>query len=229
MSNLLSKNTKTEKGLKEGIMTFALQLAPSIVSGYEVCPKASEGCKLACLNLSGMGVYSNVQSARIVKTKMFFEDRKTFLIKLTKEIKSGIKKAAKENFIPAFRLNTISDLPWEKIRVNVDGVEYRNFMEAFPTVQFYDYTAIPNRTVPNNYHLTFSRKESNEEDVKLAIKLGLNVAVVFDKLPETYLGRKVIDGDITDVRFKDPKNIIVGLKAKGPAKKDKSNFVVFTA
>ena len=56
---------------------------------------------------------------------------------------------------------------------------------------------------------------------------GMNVAVVFRKeLPATYLGRKVINGDETDLRFLDEKNVIVGLKAKGKAKKDTSGFVV---
>ena len=64
-------------------------------------------------------------------------------------------------------------------------------------------------------------------DVLAAKQAGLNIAVVFRKdLPETYLGRKVINGDDTDLRFLDEKNVIVGLKAKGKAKKDTSGFVV---
>jgi hypothetical protein len=50
--------------------------------------------------------------------------------------------------------------------------------------------------------------------------------VVFKKLPKKYLGRKVIDGDETDLRFLDPKNSIVGLIAKGKARHDQSGFVV---
>ena len=223
---LLSKNTKTEKGLKLGVMTFALQLAPHKLSGYQVCPKASEGCALACLNMSGMGVYSTVQAARIKKTKFFFEDREAFMALLVKEVKAAIKKATKEGYLPAFRLNTISDIGWEKIRVVVNGIEYRSIMEAFPTVQFYDYTAIVGRKVPDNYHLTFSRKESNQAGVLKAIESGMNVAAVFKVLPETYLGIPVIDGDLSDVRFLDAKGVIVGLKAKGPAKKDTSGFVI---
>jgi hypothetical protein len=36
----------------------------------------------------------------------------------------------------------------------------------------------------------------------------------------------VIDGDANDLRFLDPTGVIVGLKAKGAAKKDTSGFVV---
>ena len=59
-----------------------------------------------------------------------------------------------------------------------------------------------------------------------------NVAVVFrDKIPKSYKGYEVIDGDDSDLRFLDKFKSwetggIVGLKAKGPAKKDKSGFVV---
>lgn len=220
MKLLSESNTKILKGEKLGVKTFILHLAPFNLSGYQVCPKASFGCSLACLNTAGMGFFITVQEARIAKTKFFFEERAKFMAQLVKEIRSAIKKAEKAYMIPAFRLNGTSDLPWEKIRVTDKGVEYRNVMELFPEVQFYDYTAIVGRTVPDNYHLTFSRKESNQEDVVKAIKSGLNVTVVFDKkktesLPTEYLGVPVIDGDESDVRFFDQKNVIVGLKLKG--------------
>jgi hypothetical protein len=54
----------------------------------------------------------------------------------------------------------------------------------------------------------------------------MNVAVVFDTLPTTYLGRPVVNGDDTDLRFLDPQGVVVGLKAKGRAKKDTSGFTV---
>jgi hypothetical protein len=52
------------------------------------------------------------------------------------------------------------------------------------------------------------------------------VAAVFSELPETYLGKPVINGDESDLRFLDAQGVIVGLVAKGKAKKDKSGFVV---
>jgi hypothetical protein len=82
------------------------------------------------------------------------------------------------------------------------------------------------KKLPKNYHLTFSRKENNQNKVELISSMGGNVAVVFDKLPKTYLGKKVVDGDESDLRFLDEKNVIVGLKAKGKGKKDNSGFVI---
>lgn len=223
MALLSTANTKTMKGEKYGYKTYVLHLAPAKLSGYQVCPKASAGCSLACLNTAGMGKFSNVQQARVNRTKMFFQDRANFMAQLAKEIKSAKKSAAKAGLKLLVRLNGTSDIAWEKIRVG----DYRSILEMFPDVQFYDYTAIANRVVPDNYHLTFSRKESNDADVSVAIRNGLNVAVVFDKLPEAYLGLPVVSGDDSDIRINDPKNVIVGLKAKGLAKRDLSGFVVF--
>ena len=223
MALLSTANTKILKGEKYGYKTYILHLAPSLISGYQTCPKASAGCAAACLNKAGMGVYSTVQQARINRTKLFFQDRPNFMAQLAKEIKSAKKSAAKAGLKLLVRLNGTSDIAWEKIRVG----DYRNLFEMFPDVQFYDYTKIVGRTVPENYHLTFSKSESNDADVSVAIRNGLNVAVVFDKLPETYLGRPVVSGDDSDIRVNDPRGVVVGLKAKGPARKDLSGFVVF--
>jgi len=134
--------------------------------------------------------------------------------------------------IPTIRLNGTSDLPWEKFKCVRDGVEYRNPMEAFPEVQFYDYTKIPARAIkwadgqmPSNYHVTFSASEDNESACRMVSMAGGNVAVVFDTIPDAWYGRVVVDGDKTDLRFLDPAGVVVGLKAKGSAKTDSSGFV----
>jgi len=170
-----------------------------------------------------------IQQARIRKTKMFFENRELFMSELVKDIRRGINYAEKKGLIPVFRLNGTSDIAWEKIRVGV----YRNIMSVFPTVQFYDYTKVLGRkNLPNNYHLTFSAADGNDLDVYRAIQQGYNIAVVFGvkktaALPVSYLGREVFNGDESDLRFLDPKNVIVGLYAKGKAKKDTTGFVKY--
>lgn len=238
VKKLISRNNpKTEKGEQFGYLTYILHLAPHTLSGYNTCPKA-DSCALTCLNKAGRGgmikrgeTTNRIQVSRIKKTKWFFEDRKTFMDKLVREIENGIKRAAKYNLIPTFRLNGTSDIPWEKIRVTRNNIEYRNVMEAFPNIQFYDYTKIAGRkNLPNNYYITFSRGDNNEGDViKVISNNSANVAVVFDNtkpIPNSFMDRKVIDGDKSDLRFLDENNVIVGLKAKGPAKKDISGFVV---
>jgi len=219
-------NTKTMKGEKLGYRTYIMHLAPSTLSGYQVCPMASPGCATACLNLSGMGVFSNVQAARIAKTRWFFEDRLAFMTQLVKEIHSAIRSSRKAGLTPVFRLNGTSDIRWETVEVGA----YANVMQVFPHVQFYDYTKIPNRrNIPSNYHLTFSRSEVNEQEALQVLSAGvMNVAVVFDELPKKWAGVTVVDGTETDLRFLDDRAVVVGLKANGKAKKDQTGFTVLT-
>jgi len=224
MKLLSTANPKIQKGTKLGYLSYILHLAPATLSGKETCPKRTAGCTAACLNTAGRGgmfkkgeTTNMIQQARIRKTKMYFEARDEFMALLEKDIKLGIKQAAKLGLTPVFRLNGTSDL----------SVEKWGIIEKFPTVQFYDYTKVLGRKVSHlpNYHLTFSAADGNDADVAKAIEQGMNVAMVFDQLPETYMGRPVINADETDLRFLDAKGVIAGLKAKGRAKKDTSGFV----
>ncbi len=224
MKLLSTANPKIQKGTKLGYLSFILHLAPATLSGRETCPKRTAGCTAACLNTAGRGGMfrkgedtNMIQQARIRKTKMFFEAREAFMAQLEKDIKLGIKQAAKLGLTPVFRLNGTSDLAWEKYGI----------IEKFPGVQFYDYTKVLGRKVAHlpNYHLTFSAADGNDADVARAVAQGMNVAAVFDRLPAEYMGRPVINADETDLRFLDPKGVIAGLKAKGRAKKDNTGFV----
>ena len=231
MKLLNQGNSKTVKGEKFGFRTFGLHLSPADKSGFNVCKWASKGCKAACLDTAGRGAMSNVQKARANKTLLFFKDREKFMCELVKEIKSAIKSAEKKGLIPCFRLNLTSDLPWESIKH-----EGQTVLDMFPEVQFYDYTkgfdrmmkSLQDSSWPKNYHLTFSRSEVSKDDtLKHVLSFGGNVAVVFrGSLPSHYLGAKVVDGDESDLRFKDDSGKIVGLVEKGLAKKDSSGFVV---
>lgn len=229
MSLLTRGNAKTVKGEDNGYLTYILHLAPSILSGYNVCPMATVGCSTACLNTAGRGrpetpLGVKIQNARVRKTKLFFEDRKTFFEALVKDIRAAQRKAVKEGMNLAIRLNGTSDIRWEMYKI---GNTDKNIFEMFPDIIYYDYTKIFNRkNIPKNYHLTFSRAENNDKNVKIAIANGMNVAVVFKHLPTQYMGLSVIPGDANDLRFLDPKRVIIGLKAKGRAKKDTSGFVV---
>ena len=229
---LTEAQPKLEKGEVLGYLSFGLHFAPSDISGYQVCASSSEGCRDACLYTSGHGRFTSTQEARIRKTIRFFAQRAEFMELLVKDVKSAIKRAVKLNMVPCFRLNLTSDVRWETVPVNVDGVWYDNIMNAFPTVQLYDYTKHTNRRkVPANYHLTFSRSEENEAVLDNMFAQGYNVAIVFDTpknkpLPTEYKGRPVIDGRTHDLRFIDPKGVWVGLSALGEATVDDSGFVV---
>lgn len=233
--NLLTvANAKTVKGEKLGVLTGILYLAPAMVSGRQVCPNASDGCKAVCLYTAGRGRFTKTQEARISKTNLFFDDRPEFMALLVDNIAAIVRKAKREGLTPAVRLNGTSDIAWEKMSVVVDGESFRNVMVAFPDVQFYDYTKISGRKAAialPNYHLTFSLAENNDIEAFKAIREGYNLAVVMDlkkgaDKPTSWAGYPVVDGDISDVRFFDPKGgHIVALTAKGDAIKDTSGFV----
>lgn len=235
MSELLTHgNPKTVKGEKQGYLTFILHLAPAKVSGFEVCPDRSPACTFLCLNTAGRGgIFKHgektnaIQKARKRKTLQFVHTRDQFMQDLVASIRKAIAYANKRGLIPVFRLNGTSDIAWETIPVG--GA--RNVFALFPDVQFYDYTKTFLRIVRTepNYHLTFSYSEKNYEKCVMALAMGRNVAVVFDHkkpMPELFLGTKVINADESDLRFRDPKGVVCGLKAKGKARKDTSGFVV---
>ena len=227
MFKLLSTaNPKIQKGTKLGYLSFILHLAPADLSGREVCPKRTAGCTAACLNTAGRGgmfkrgeTTNMIQKARIRKTQYFFNNRAEFMADLVNDIKKAIRFAERKGLTPVFRLNGTSDLSWEKY----DVVEGFNIFEMFPQVQFYDYTKVLGRKVAQypNYHLTFSKADGNDADVAEALLQGMSVVAVYDKIPEG-----VPSADETDLRFLDPKGIMLGLKAKGRAKKDYSGFVI---
>jgi hypothetical protein len=227
MFKLLSTaNPKIQKGTKLGYLSFILHLAPADLSGRETCPKRTAGCTAACLNTAGRGGMfkrgentNMIQKARIRKTNYFFNDRDGFIADLVSDINKAIRFAERKGLTPVFRLNGTSDLSWEKYTAAYG----MNIFELFPQVQFYDYTKVLGRKVAEypNYHLTFSKADGNDSDVAEALWQGMSVVAVYDAIPAG-----VPSADETDLRFLDAKGIMLGLKAKGRAKKDYSGFVI---
>ena len=221
-------DAKTVKGQKLGLdktyVTGIMYLAPHKLSGANVCPMAEQaGCVDGCLNSAGMGKFSNVQKARIAKTAWFNLDPVGFVDALKRDIERFSSWAIRKGLTPTIRLNGTSDIRWER----------HGIPQAFPELQFYDYTKLHNRKgLPENYSLTWSYSQASKaysDRLGDVIKSGINAAAVFrGKLPATFEGVPTIDGDKHDLRFLDPAGVIVGLKAKGKAVSDQSGFVIDT-
>ena len=229
-------NPKIAKKNGDKYLVNIMHLTPANGSGYEVCPKRNAECTAACLHTSGVPFQmKNKERGRKARTIMFFEHKAEFKALLYKEIEAFRNKAIKHDLIPAIRLNGTSDIVWERV--------FPDMFEKFSDVVFYDYTKIAKRFAPSwklpaNYSLTFSRSGDNDADMMNVLANGGNVAVVFSgcgimpyakPMPDTFNGYKVIDADKDDMRFLDPKGVIVGLRAKGKAIKTASKFVVPTA
>jgi hypothetical protein len=224
-------NPKVAKNLKIGVLTYPLHLSPANESGFNVCQFAGQ-CKNLCLHTAGNPAYLVAKiKARKARTLLFFLHRKIFMDLLKIEINGAIAKAKKLKMNLAFRLNATSDLPWEKIKISDNETVVNYITKRGATA--YDYTKDPRRfTLDNaNYHLTFSLAENNKTKALELLDKNYNIAVVFNTkknkpLPDYFLNRKVIDGDLSDYRPNDPAGIIVGLRAKGKAINSNSEFVV---
>ena len=248
----VDKNNKTVKGQKHGYITGILYLAPASESEViNVCKYSTPGCRKGCLYTSGHGAYQRTKDSRIKKTVWFHLRKESFIEQLVSDISALKRKAKRGNFIPVVRLNGTSDIEWEKIKFSIsnpdnkviihNGSLSRNIFDWFSDIQFYDYTKNPNRyerKLPSNYHLTFSRDETNRTSAGKLLAQNYNVAVVLDKIPtdedfpyDEILGsepEQIVNGDLHDLRFTDLPGSLVLLKAKGKARKDTSGFVVET-
>lgn len=235
MKLLTESNPKVQKGTAFGYLTAILHFAPSTLSGIlNACPYATEGCINSCLNKAGRGgiikkgeTSNAIQEARIARTRFFASDRAGFVRQLSREIDAHARRAKRHGLKPAIRPNGTSDISWELVAPEL--------FARHAAVVFYDYTKGTHRFsnghqwryMPANYHLTLSRSEINEGDCLRVLGAGHNAAAVFrDRLPESYKGFPVINADAHDLRFLDARGVWCGLVAKGPARHDRSGFVI---
>ena len=236
----VGSNAKTIKGDGSEYETAILYMTPYKVAvdgkTFNSCAMAEQAsCIDGCLNTAGRAgiiktgeTTNTIQLARLRKAQWFYRDRVGFMSQLVQDIAKHEKSCKKRGITPCVRLNGTTDIRWELIKCD-NG---QSIFEVFPDVQFYDYTKIANRKVKaKNYHLTWSYSGASSDYAKLmdkALSNGQNVAVVFrnKSLPKHFNGVSVINGDKDDMRFLDPTGVVVGLYAKGAARKDTSGFVV---
>jgi len=221
-------NTKTKKGSKEGFLTWSLMLAPNTTSGRDVCEESTPGCRGVCLGSTGCHRVKKTMAPHIANAKLLFEHRSLFMGRLDEELEELLWKAERHGYVPCARLNNFSDLDWAETA------------RKHPNIIFYDYTKRPDlmkrflsaEEWPRNYHLTFSRSETNWETCLEVLESGGNVAVVFrrlDTIPARWKGFQVADGSTDDLRFLDGKSKpgkIVALPASPEARRDRTGFVV---
>jgi len=201
---LLSVNPKTEKSKEQ---TRILHLAPSIISGQNVCPNAGN-CAKICLHFAGIPyIMGGKKTCRIRKTLAFFDDQQLFL-ELTATAILYNRSLLSADELLAIRLNGTSDILWEtleftvrpelsrvwqiKFGVYIVPTVYKSIPHMFAhypelRIKLYDYTKNRHDWAECNsigYHLTFSYDgASNKKNAKLAaqaIANGVNVAAAFN-------------------------------------------------
>ena len=203
-------NTKLKKNNKPiDIRVAGLSLYPNDL----ICAMRNIAlCKKPCLRNSGRGAFDNVEQARKAKTDYYMNDRAGFIAQLIKELTNFEKLCRKTGVVPYVRLNVISDIQWE---LKTNGA----IPQLFPNINFYDYTKIAKRLgkTPSNYELMFSYSQAPayQGQVKRAQQTDVPMSVVFyGPMPDIFLGKKVINGDNSDIENLKHKNCIIGLKYK---------------
>jgi len=219
-------NTKVKKTQKKPNSHFSkpVRMASlSMMPDHIICAGSkAANCMDACLKEAGLAaVYDSVNIARQAKTDYWHADQSGFLDQLTRDLANFKKLCDKQNVQGVVRLNVLSDIPFEK----------HGIPQQFPDLFFYDYTKQPYRLgkTPANYRLMFSYSDrpQYQKQVAAALPTGVPIAVVFkNSIPSEYLGRRVIDGDLSDLDNVMAGPVVVGLTAKGPALHDDSGFVV---
>jgi hypothetical protein len=240
----IGSDAKTVKGEKHNYLTgihyalphrevYAHKWAAKLlhaagIDNFNACQWATT-CKDPCLNTAGRGRFSTTQTARAKRTVFRLLRYSKFRLKLVDEVYKLVCKARRRNMTPCVRPNGTTDEDY--------GWLLDRYLKLIPDLQFYDYSKSLRRCLTNtrsNYHLTYSFDGTKAGHVKagIAMKHGINVAKVYKgELPnyDTVAGKTiyVLDGDKKhgDLRFLDPPiGMIVGLRAKGRAKKENLGF-----
>lgn len=217
----LAKSSKRDR-----VRTLSIMITPWRGEFGNACPAASPGCAAGCLNTAGKGDMPAVQYARMV--------RMAFMVMWPWE--AGVVLAhewcreltAHGDTTLGFRPNCVSDIRWERVAPGMLAA----LLGA--GVRVYDYTAFRPQLRegrPDGYTLTFSAKETHDVDwIRGMVSAGHNVAVPVhvkpsQAMPDTWQGMPAIDGDVSDFRPGDPSGVVVLLRAKGRARRDRSGFV----
>jgi len=219
----LKKSVELYRSLVDDSSSLEYRLAGlSLMPDDILCPyRHIAECAKLCLQSAGMGVFSNVKAGRQRKTDWWHSDQAGFLTQLRKELTNFDKLCKRQGVKAAVRLNVLSDIPWEK----------HGIPQEFPDIFFYDYTKNASRLgkTPDNYELMFSYSDAPkyQKHVAKALQTDVPMSVVFrNGMPLHYKGRRVIDGDASDLVNVKAGKVIIGLVAKGKAKKGDGNFVV---
>ena len=247
MALLTVGNPKVAKGRAKGYAVAVLHLAPHTLGGRNVCPAATPGCIASCLNLAGRGGLAPgaalthaevatgartnpIQAARMRRTALLWGDRPAFAAALLSDATRFAAWARANGWQPVLRLNGTSDLDFDAVLPGVVAA-----LRDLGVIR-YDYTKVRNRMkrAAPDYSLTFSLAEGNDAQAADWLRAGGRAAAVLrvrkgQPLPATLTldgqAFPVVDGDVDDLRFLDPEGVVVGLRAKGPAKRDRSGFV----
>lgn len=227
-TTLLSKNNpKLEKNKKElNLYSIGLSLAPNVLNNnknsniiYDVCTSSTQSCRKNCVIWqAGNPLYIPAKRKAMLNRKdMFTLNTDLFLACLLRSIELESIYSIKNKLIMTYRGNIASDIQYENIKILYNNKlttminVINKFIQSTKLNNIdnvsYDYTKHYNRKQNKNYHLAYSVTDKDINKSLIAIKNGLDLAIIFDTpknkpLPKTYkIGNKVLqvfDGDKND-------------------------------
>lgn len=208
----------------EELEQVVMYLLPHRLSGVvNTCTHSSKGCRFSCLHSAGRLGLPPAERAKLARTLFLHQEPWWFCLQLVQEIEQHRRRVERKGRRLVVRLNGTSDIPWEQF--------FPELFELFPNVLFQDYTKDWDRipTAIPNYYLVASANETTS-DAAFACHDGNVVVPVAvrrgDPLPDTFMGRPVVDGDLHDLRLIDPQiKAAVLVRAKGMGTQDTSGFI----
>jgi hypothetical protein len=180
--------------------------------GVTFCPWATIGCIDPCTtNNSYHASLDQTQRTRLLRD-IFMMMRPDLALAMTADMlrrtvtKAGGKDKAR------WRVNISDDIRWEVIAPGL--------LEVSPLAYTYTKFRPEDRPAVEGLSIVYSANEKwTDTEIVEACSTGRRVAVVFSvpkgKLPTTWNGVDVADGDSTDDLYEHPAGNIVGLAAKG--------------
>ena len=197
-------------------LVYVLNFAPAALSGYNVCPASTPGCRAGCVGLAGRNGLPGTTGPRVVLTRWAAEHADYFVALLIADLEAAIRRAARLGLPLYVRLNNYADQDWHGMLPWL--------AEAYPAVTFYDYTKrrdVARRAATlANVDVTWSVSERDEGPGAIARAVAevgrAYVVIPADmEVPPTVEGLPTVDGDASDLRPLDGVGVVVCGHAKG--------------
>ena len=232
---------KAIKARTFGYMNAINYLAPAETAGVgDMCPWSSVACRALCSSARAQRPSRHARQRRRQRVPSITQSQDGYVhesarAKFMREVRSWHRPRGPQSPTRSGLKLCVSPPQRRNLDINLG----RATIKQYPEIQFVDYTKSEARALahaqgklPANYHVTFSFAGDNHAACERVLAAGGNVAVCFKgAFPTTWFGHAVVDGDLSDLRHLDPRNVVIALSPKGAkAKREgvKLGFVIDT-
>lgn len=227
-------NAKTRNTIEHAAQELQILIHTMSPGSSTICPRATDGCRIGCVIRGGLDqVFPDIDARRRLRNMAYESNPEAYIRQLADQLVCIVSKTERQHL---WRGNAGSDID---IRQAVKLANAALSARGLPKQLWYDYTKVVEylHGRAGNHYLCFSRSEQNEEQSLDLLRAGEIVAVVFhqagdyaghgaykQRLPETWQGFPVHNGDASDIRIpglfdpprpQDGSGYVIGLRLKG--------------